>query len=663
LIGETYLQLSTEGLGLQKSQNGGTGIPPAGPIPSSYHRFGSLVPVQDQEESFFDGIDTSLTAIGPASGFVADGLKRVDAATNEAMAQFSAASPEKCAPALAEGYKATEALLAAVKSSDLPAAQKYDVEHELKIKLAQFNNALVESLGLSMRATVLPDHEVSPVFALFMGDPDTFRMAIPGQQFGVKVSVAHENAAPMTISRIYLDSPEPDWWQIQRKKQTADENEFEVKAAETIPFTRPYFTRPSIEQPYYDLLEPTLVSQPLAPYPLRAWSEIAYRGVSIKLGQVVQTTRRETGPGVVFEPLAVGPAVSVQVTPRAGTVPLHARSFDLAVNLHSNVKGPAEGTVHLELPKGWTSKPAAQPFATAHDGDDMALHFQVIPSALSEQRYEIGAVASLNGREYREGYRVTGYPGLRPYFLYEPASFRTSGVDVTVAPALKVAYIMGSGDDVPAALEQLGVHVTLLNASDLATGDLRRFDVVLLGVRTYAARPDLIANNQRLLDYVKNGGTVIVQYNTPEFDHNYGPYPYQMGDEPEEVTDEESAVTILEPDNPVFTWPNKISEADFQGWIEERGSKFMTSWDAHYQPLLETHDPGQAPQKGGLLFARYGKGIYIYNAYAFYRELPEGVPGAFRLMANLLSLPKNPKLAASNRSGDLARAVRKGRSN
>jgi LmbE family N-acetylglucosaminyl deacetylase/tetratricopeptide (TPR) repeat protein len=658
LLGETYLQLSREGLGFQKSQNGGTEIPPAGPFPSPYHRFASLVPAQEQEASFFDGIDTSLAAIGPPSGFVADGLKEINAALEEAIAQFSAAAPEKCAPALARGYQATQSLLGALKSSDLPKAQQYDIEHELSVKLAQFNNALVESLGLSMRATVLPDHEVNPLFALFMGDPDTFRMAIPGQQFGVKVSVAHQSDGAVTISRIYLDSPKADWWHIRNKKEDAGESEFDVKASQSIPFTRPYFTRPSIEQPYYDLLDPSLVNQPLAPYPLRAWAEIAYQGITIKLGQVVQTTRRETGPGVVFEPLAAGPAVSVQVRPRAGIVPLSAKNFDLTVSLHSNVKGPANGTVRLDLPTGWTCNPVEQPFATGKDGDELAVHFNVAPSGLSPQHYEISAVAKLDGREYREGYRVTGYPGLRPYFLYEPATYETSGVDVTVAPGLKVGYIMGSGDDVPQALEELGVKVTLLNASDLASGDLSRFDVILLGVRTYAARPDLITNNQRLLEYVKNGGTVIVQYNTPEFDHNYGPYPYKMGEEPEEVTDEESKVTILEPDNPVFTWPNKIAEADFKGWIEERGSKFMTTWDSHYEALLETHDPGQAPQKGGLLFARYGKGIYIYNAYAFYRELPERVPGAFRLMANLLSLPKNPKMSANGKSGDFAGAVR-----
>jgi len=646
LLGESFLQLCSQGLGFQKSQNGGTGSPAAGSFTSPYHRFASGVPAQEQEQSFFDGIDTSLLAIGPATGFVAEGLKAITAAVEQATSQFSAISPEKCAPALASGLSATQSLLAQVRASNLPADTKFDIEHELNIKLVHFNYALVESLGISLRATVSPDQKVNPLFALFMGDPDTFRMAIPGQHFGVDVTAVIQSPVQASITRIYLDAPKSEWWKISLREKSSGRSEFDVNASDSIPFTRPYFTRPSIEQPYYDLTDPALLSMSEAPYPLNAWAEVSYNGVVIKAGQVVQTTRRETGPGVVYQPLTVGPAISLQVAPRSGIVPLVSKSFDLSVSLHSNIKGPAQGELRLELPAGWTSDPAKQLFATSNDGDDLSLKFRVIPSGLGEHPYEIAAVAEMKGHEYREGYHVTGYPGLRPYFLYRPASYRTSGVNVTVAPGLKVGYIMGSGDDVPATLEELGIKVTLLNEQDLASGNLGAFDVILLGVRAYAARPDLIKNNQRLLDYVKNGGTAIVQYNTPEFDHNYGPYPYKMGAEPEEVTDEESAITFLERDNPIFTWPNKISEADFRGWIEERGSKFMDTWDPRYHALVETHDAGQLPQKGGLLYTRYGKGIYIYNAYAFYRQLPEGVPGAFRLLANLLSLPRNPDLGA-----------------
>ena len=270
--------------------------------------------------------------------------------------------------------------------------------------------------------------------------------------------------------------------------------------------------------------------------------------------------------------------------------------------------------------------------------------FAVHTGAVSERTYRITAAVDYAGKSYKEGYSTTGYTGLRPYFLYKPSVYKVTGTDVKIATPLKVAYVEGSGDDVPAALEALGIHVTFLSPQDLASSDLNKFDTIVLGVRAYAVRPDLIANNARLLNYVKNGGTVMVQYNTPEYDHDFGPYPYKMTNDPEEVTNERSVVKILDPKDPLLNWPNAISLRDFKGWIEERGSKFLTSWDRRYKPLLETHDEGQSPQKGGLLYARYGKGVYIYNAYAFYRQLPLGVPGAYRIFANFLSVSKNPLL-------------------
>jgi hypothetical protein len=196
----------------------------------------------------------------------------------------------------------------------------------------------------------------------------------------------------------------------------------------------------------------------------------------------------------------------------------------------------------------------------------------------------------------------------------------------------------------------LGIQTTFLSAQDIASGDLKHFRAIILGVRAYAVRPELKTFNARLMEYVKNGGTLIVQYNTQEFDDKYGPYPYQLSRDPEKVIDENSQVTLLDPNYPALTWPNKITAHDFDGWIEERGHGFMRTWDSRYIAPTETHDPNQEPQKGGLLIAPYGKGFYVYDAYAFYRQLPEGVPGAFRIFANLLSLTSNPgmqKLSAA----------------
>jgi hypothetical protein len=196
---------------------------------------------------------------------------------------------------------------------------------------------------------------------------------------------------------------------------------------------------------------------------------------------------------------------------------------------------------------------------------------------------------------------------------------------------------MGSGDEVPDALRQLGAAVDLLDSSALASGNLDSYSAILIGIRAYAVRPDLIAHNQRLLDYAARGGHVIVQYQTQEYDKNFGPYPYTQGRGAEEVSEEDSPVTLLLPSHSVFTTPNRITTADFDHWVEQRGSKFFTTWDNRWTPLMETHDTEQPPQRGIWLEAKTGKGLYTYCALAFYRQVPFAVPGAARILANLVS--------------------------
>jgi LmbE family N-acetylglucosaminyl deacetylase len=654
VLGLTYLQAARLGLGNQKSQNGGTGLPPAEEEMSAYHRFASRVDATDKETSFFDGVDVSLLGIaslaqGGETGFLKDGLSQINSLVEKATNDFSALHPEAIASTLAAGLKATNQLLAKVSSSNLSDDSKYDVANELKVKQAQFSNALAESLGISILATLTPEKEPTGPFARFFRNPETFQVAIPGQDFWVKVHTNNPSNLPIQVEDVAVQAPENEPWKIDAQGQTSGtlkgnqslDVRFTVHAPQNAAFTRPYFTRPNIEQPYYDISDQKTLSLSLAPYPLSARLRFSYEGAAFELSQTVQSVKHVTGSGTVMEPVIMGPAISISISSQAGVVPLGTKSFDLTVNVHSNVKGPTKGTVRLDLPAGW--KAPQEEFVTGKDGDDQTLSFHVTPAELTQKPYVIMAVANYDGREYKEGYHTVGYAGLRPYNLYRASTYRTTGVDAKVAPGLNVGYIVGAGDDVPQSLVNLGINVHFLTTDDLASGNLAKFDAIVLGVRTYAVREDLKTYNSRILEYVKNGGVVIVQYNTPEYDHNYGPYPYKMGFNPEEVTDENSKVEILAAENPVFTWPNKITTADFENWVEERGSKFLESWDPAYEPLIETHDPGQAPQKGGLVYAKYGKGVYIYNAYAFYRQLPDGVPGAYRIFANLISLGKNPQ--------------------
>jgi len=666
-------QISRTGLGFQKSQNGGSQIPPDGPATSAYHRFGSKLPAAEKETSFFDGIDVSLAGIavfadGGEHAFLTKGLSGINELVEQAMHTYSVNDPSAIAPVLAQGLKATNELVDKVNASSLSVDAKYNILHELKTKQEQFNDALVLSLGLSIRANVTSEPPPLPpsrgkaspandeeraaamLMARFRGDQPTFPMAIPGQRFPVLVHVAEASPVGVSVDKVSVELLGEDKASVKPEGSAAGALKgggvmntlFEVQLPENAQYTRPYFERPGLEQPYYDVRDKQYANLPLAPYPLRAHVTVTYQDVKIRLDETVQTVQREVGPGIVFHPLPVGPAISVVMTQSAGIVPLGQTAFPVSVRIHSNAKEPAQGSVALKMPAGWKSEPETLPFSFTQDGQEQIVTFDVSPAHLAEQTYHLTAVATYNGHEYKQGYTQVGYPGLRPYYLYSDATYQTTGTNLKI-PNLQVAYVEGSGDDVPASLEDMGIHVHFLSQTDLASGDLAKYDVVLVGVRAYAVREDLRTYNNRLLDYVKHGGTMVVQYQTPEFDHNFGPYPYVMTSDPEEVTDEASKVTFVEPSSAVLAWPNMITSKDFDGWIEERGSKFLSTWDPQYHAPLETHDPGQDPQKGGLVIARSGEGVYVYTAYAFYRQLPLGVPGAYRLFANILSLAKNPQ--------------------
>ncbi len=648
-LGMTYLQFARMGLGYQKSQNGGMGVPAAGKFDVPYHRYGSRVPTGDAEKTFFDGIDTSLSGIATLvpeeTSFLKQALHDIDALIQQAVQRYSVHQPEATAPFLRDGLKATDALLAKVEASSLPSVDKFNVLHELRIKRTQFNDALIQALGVSFRAQVAPDHENTGPFARFQDSPDTFTSAIPGQKFAVQLLLADGHNTPLKVVSSALAAADGTSYAGKGGEDVSADHPFTDRIAVDLPsaspVTRPPFRQPSVEQSFYDVADPALRNASLPLPALTATVTLTYDGVPIEIRQVVQTARRVTGLGTVYEPLVIVPAISVEVSPSAGIVPLSETSLMVTAHVRSSVKGPASGTVHLELPKGWQAKPERSDFTLSKDGDTIDLPFHVTPERITEKPYTMTAVAEYAGKSYREGFHTVGYAGLLPANLFRPSTYTARGVDVKVAPGLKVGYLPGTGDAVAASLENLGIHPILLTTSDLATGDLASYDAIVLGVRAYSSQPQLPGATAQLLAYAKAGGTVIVQYQAGPYDHNFGPYSYALGDA-ERVVDEKDPVTLLEPANPLLTWPNRITSKDFDGWVEERGHGFMQTWDPHYIAVSETHDPGQDPQKGGLLCARTGRGAYIYVAYALYRQLPEGVPGAYRIFANLLSLSKNP---------------------
>ncbi|HSV13619.1 MAG TPA: hypothetical protein VLI90_05130, partial [Tepidisphaeraceae bacterium] len=297
-----------------------------------------------------------------------------------------------------------------------------------------------------------------------------------------------------------------------------------------------------------------------------------------------------------------------------------------------------DGTLRLDVPAGWTLAPAQQAFHLSNVGDHARLSFTVTaPSAPAAA--SIAAVAEVNGARYSNERIEIHYEHVPPILLQPPARLKAVALELAIR-GQKVGYIAGAGDSVAEAIEQMGYSVTPLNVDDLTPEKLREFDAVVVGIRAFNVRKDLAAKVPALSAYAESGGTVIEQYNRPDGLQNVALAPYDLRISGDRVTDERAKVTFLAPDHPVLNTPNKISEADFAGWVQERGIYYPNHWGEEFTPILACCDPGEAPLKGGLLVAKHGKGYFVYTSLVFFRELPAGVPGAYRLFANLLSLGK-----------------------
>ena len=559
-----------------------------------------------------------------------------------APAEGLSTTPElQLAHKLAPIYRQTLDLYTKIAAGDLDPQSKAGLLLELDLKINQFQAALKDLLGLDLIAFTTKA-ESAPSGGPRGGSADeTPRSVTPGQEFRVRVHTA-QATTETRLNKIWLQSQSGDPWKndlstgaIDPAALTADPI-FHVQAAENAGPTQPYFTRPNIEQPYYDLAHPEYRLRSFAPWPLSAWAEFTFDGLPIRIGQVVQTMQRVLGSGGVYEPLVVTPAIGLRIDPEARILPLDGSALPVRVTVHA--QAAAEGSLELQLPSGWTSNPPEAHFHLDSAGDTEPILFSVTPAATQEAAWTIQAIARSVGRDYQTGWQSIGYPGLRPYNLYKPAQLQTRKVDVKLAPGLRVAYVMGTGDLVPQAIEALGAAPRLLTAAELASADLSAWDAIVIGIRAYSMRPELSAAQSRLNDFVRRGGNLVVLYQSGNFP---APLPLSMGRAAERVVDEQAPVKLLQPAHPLLAWPNRITQADFDGWVEERGHSFLDTWDPGYTALTETADPGQEPQRGGLLVAHPGKGTYIYVAFALHRQLPELVPGAYRLLANLLSAGKH----------------------
>ena len=654
LLGLSYSQIARQGLSYQRSQGAGQTRASKGSSVSELRLVDTTLSEQPKSENtLFDGLDTTISGMTKLANIPTLNAEftQLQDSVDAAVSAYDARQPWTIVPHLVNGLRTTRGLIEKIQETGTNSREQSHLLFLLRNKEQEFMRAANAALGVSLEVFVQPAGERSV---------DTFTVAIPGQKFSIGIRMV--NPAPVAAEFInaWLDTPEGwDTHQIQgdddAKEMTPIETNkpisiaFGVEVPQNAAYTQPYWSRASeYHDAVYTLNHPESRFLPFTSPEVHGVVTYRVEGVNFTVTQPAQTRSINRPWGERRRLLTVAPAISLSVSPRIGVIPISESTmtggkttFITTVEMLNNVKGESEGTLSLKLPDGWQASPENAPFAFTHEGASKTFTFQVSTEDVEAGSvYTIQAVAAYNGKEYTTGYQTIDHRDLEPRHLYHSATMTLHSISLELPQKnLSIGYIMGVGDKVPEALEQIGIDVEMLDREELRTGDLNRFDTILVGIRAYAVRRDLVAYNSRLLDYVHKGGNLIVQYQTPEFDAApFGPYPYTMGRRPEEVSEEDAKVTILMPDNPIFRHPNQITEADFDGWVEERGSKFLTEWDGNYQALLTCNDREQEPQHGGFMYAEYGQGTYTYAAYAFYRQLPAGVGGAYRLFINMLSL-------------------------
>jgi hypothetical protein len=604
------------------------------------------------ETSLFEGIDTSLASLlqyagaNPATA-LRDGIAAMTARGINAQKAFQGSqNPAVTLPDLLAGLTAVRSLRAGLGAMGLTDLGKYEIDFRLAQKETQFQQAIVLAHGLRIDA-VADDGVV-----------------IGHQPIRVTLNVANRGAEDVTVKSMKLAGfdGEASCPAAPLKNTPAFNCRSDVRIPANAKLTNPYWVRlPDSGRAELEADPP--YGLPFRPSPFRARFDFDINGVAVSSEMPVQYRYAgDLATGEKRMELNVVPGLALHVEPSVMIVPLKVtagadRRKEVRVTVENNTKGAATANVGLKVPAGWRVLPASQPVSLASEGETTTVRFTVMPPAapvlgqLALKAEATGAKAlDVTGAEpFTQGYQVIEYPHIQRRHKVIPAETTVKVVDVAVAPGLKMGYIMGVGDLVPQALDQLGVKVTMIDADELASGNLARYDTIMLGIRAYERRDDLKAYNHRLIKYVNDGGTLIVQYNkTGEFNQaQYGPYPALVSSN--RVTDETAPVQILEKEHHAFTYPNRIRQDAWDGWVQERGLYFLGEKDAKYTDLVQLQDPfdyNPGMKGGALVEARFGKGRWIYVGLGLWRQLPYGTVGAYQLIANLISLGKVPKAAA-----------------
>jgi LmbE family N-acetylglucosaminyl deacetylase len=626
LTGRSYQQIAMASRSLHRSQDMGR-LQPAGPSETGaiWVEGGQGTETKD----LFAGVDTRLRSIA-AEMEDASRRARVEALLDRVEAKAIETRRQLSPAALGNAVTPIASML-----QDLRAARELTEERDsgprmlLEEKIGAAETALAAAAGIALDA--ISENET----------------ASAGEAFAVTVQIWNPGSEPVDVESVSIASP--DAWTVPpaapgRPVPAGKLEEWKLQAsvpADAAP-TLPYFLHKPLKAALYDWSDvaPSVRGEPFQPPPLTALVRLRIAGSTIQLSREVTYRFRVESVGEVRHPLRAVPGLEVAVDPTLVVWPQSRyQPMTLEITLTSNAASPVAGNVEVLPPPGWPV-PKPSPFSLARKGDRALVAMPLSPGGRPGRgRFEMAvrAVAS-DGRFFTSSIGLIDYEHIRPTPDPRSSTIAASVLDLRLPELRSVGYVRGPSDRVPDSLSAVGIPIVVLTAPDLDHGDLSRFDAIVVGSRAYETNPALSGSNGRLLDYARGGGLVVVQYQQYAFvEGGFAPAKLEIAQPHDRVTDEASTVTVLDAKHPIFTTPNLIGADDWNGWVQERGLYFAHSWDGTYAPLLEMADPAGPAQRGGLLVANVGRGHYVYTGLAFFRQLPAGVPGAYRLFANLLA--------------------------
>ena len=656
LLGRTYAEIGSDARSSHKCQGMG-GLPPIPGIAAGGRagmmggRGGgyqlvetSIAGEKDKTEtSLLDGVDVTLTGIAQYAApnpprALTDGLAAILADARRAQAAFAAGNDAATAEPVEHALAALRALRGELAGMGLSDSARYEVDFRLAHKERDYEDAVLAAHNLTFDA---------------LADDG---LVIVGQPVHLSIAAMNRGASEVGITGVEIagfDAPgrcQPAVLKTNTPFSCTAEAHISRDARPTTPyFHDEYWKHPASHA--IQIFDPGVpFGVPFAPtlfrvvFHIRAGNVDLTREVPVEFRYV-----KDAFTGDKRMELNVVPEFSVRVTPGLNVIPAGGAKpveRNIFVSVTNGAKGKAQAAVALDLPPGWKSSPASVPLEFEHEDESLSARFQVTaPAGAKAGEYMLRAAVTspaLPGRRFAEGYQEIEYPHIERRQVMKPAEAALKVIDVKTVPNLDVGYIVGAGDQVPAAIEQLGAKLSYIDTDELAWGDLSKHDVIVTGVRAYEKRADLRAYNRRLLDYVARGGTLIVQYNKTGFNNiDFAPYPAKVS--ANRITDENAPVKVLVPGNPVFHFPNQIGSAAWAGWVQERGLYFLGEKDKKFVDLIAMTDPfkdNPGEKLGSLVEAKVGKGRWIYLGLGLWRQLPAGTDGAYQLMANLLALSK-----------------------